>query len=232
LPEHRNVGTVRLDPMNAPMTEHTPNGRAATKPGGPLLNLPNQLTLLRLVMTPVLLVLLSIDRLECYAAGYVIFIAATITDYYDGRIARARNLITNFGKLMDPLADKILICTVFVMMVGMPELAVPRWTVVVIIAREFLVTGVRSLAASEGVIIAANKYGKTKAVLQMVYVHVFLGLLIIQNLVALWLPALTTEYAWVLLEASFWAIIGVAIYTVYSGVRYAQLNWRVLGLGS
>jgi len=114
----------------------------------------------------------------------------------------------------------------------MPELAVPRWTVVVIIAREFLVTGVRSLAASEGVIIAANKYGKTKAVLQMVYVHVFLGLLIIQNLVALWLPALTTEYAWVLLEASFWAIIGVAIYTVYSGVRYAQLNWRVLGLGS
>ncbi len=196
------------------------------------MNLPNKLTLLRLGMTPLLLVLLSVDNLACYIAGYALFIAATLTDYYDGKIARARGLITNFGKLMDPLADKILISTVFIMMIGMPDLEVPRWTVVIIIAREFLVTGVRSLAATEGIIIAANKYGKTKAVLQMVYVHVFLGLTIFKRIAELWLPDLVTEYAWLLRTASFWAIIAVALYTVYSGVRYAQLNWQTLHLGS
>lgn len=218
--------------MDTPTTKDGPEAGASGKAEAVVLNLPNQLTVLRLLMTPVLLALLSIDLLVCYAAGYVIFIAATLTDYYDGKIARARNLITNFGKLMDPLADKILISTVFIMMVGMPDLAVPRWTVVVIIGREFLVTGARSLAASEGVVIAANKYGKTKAVLQMVYVHVFLGLLIIKHLVALWFPELTVEYAWVLQKSSLWAIIFVALYTIYSGVRYAQLNWHVLRLGS
>lgn len=217
--------------MDTPTTKNGPQNGATAKPGA-VLNLPNQLTLLRLLMTPLLLILLSIDSLGCYIAGYAVFIAATITDYYDGKIARARNLITNFGKLMDPLADKILISTVFIMMVGMPDLAVPRWTVVVIIAREFLVTGARSLAASEGVVIPANKYGKTKAVLQMVYVHVFLGLLILKHVVTLWYPEATAEYAWVLQQSSFGAIILVALYTVYSGVRYAQLNWHVLRLGS
>ncbi|MEA3364624.1 MAG: CDP-diacylglycerol--glycerol-3-phosphate 3-phosphatidyltransferase [Candidatus Hydrogenedentes bacterium] len=218
--------------MDTPTKKNGPQEGAAGKAEALVLNLPNQLTLLRLLMTPVLLALLSIDLLVCYAAGYALFIAATITDYYDGKIARTRNLISNFGKLIDPLADKILISTVFIMMIGMPDLAVPRWTVVVIIAREFLVTGARSLAASEGVIIPANKYGKTKAVLQMVYVHVFLGLLIIKRVIALWFPVETMEYAWVLQETSLWAIIFVALYTVYSGVRYAQLNWHVLRLGS
>ena len=217
--------------MNTPTTKNAPQNGTPRKPDA-VLNLPNQLTLLRLLMTPLLLALLSIDSLACYIVGYALFIAATITDYYDGKIARARNLITNFGKLMDPLADKILISTVFIMMVGMPDLAVPRWTVVVIIAREILVTGARSLAASEGVVIPANKYGKTKAVLQMVYVHVFLGLLILKHVVALWYPEVTAEYAWVLQQSSFGAIIIVALYTVYSGVRYAQLNWHVLRLGS
>jgi phosphatidylglycerophosphate synthase len=91
---------------------------------------------------------------------------------------------------------------------------------------------VRSLAASEGVIIAANKYGKTKAVLQMVFVHVFLGLIILKRLTALWFPDPVAEYAWLLHYASLCTIIFVAVYTVYSGVRYAQLNWQTLHLGS
>ncbi len=215
-----------------PMPDDTSRNGAAGHETPAVFNLPNQLTLLRLLMTPVLLVLLSVDTLPTYAAGYALFIAATLTDYYDGKIARERNLITNFGKLMDPLADKILISTVFIMMVGMPDLIVPRWTVVVIIAREFLVTGVRSLAASEGVIIAANKYGKTKAVLQMVFVHVFLGLVILKRLAAFWLPGPVSDYAWILHYTSLCAIIFVALYTVYSGVRYAQLNWKTLRLGS
>lgn len=218
--------------MNTPISKNTTVKGPDENAPNAVFNLPNQLTLLRLLMTPVLLALLSVDSLVSYTAGYALFIAATLTDYYDGKIARSRNLITNFGKLMDPLADKILISTVFIMMVGMPDLAVPRWTVVVIIAREFLVTGVRSLAASEGVIIAANKYGKTKAVLQMVYVHVFLGLVIVKRLVAFWLPGPVLEYAWVLRVTSLCAIIFVALYTVYSGVRYAQLNWKTLRLGS
>jgi CDP-diacylglycerol--glycerol-3-phosphate 3-phosphatidyltransferase len=218
--------------MNMPMpADSTRNGTEARQTCAAF-NLPNQLTLLRLLMTPVLLALLSVDSLPTYAVGYALFIVASLTDYYDGKIARERNLITNFGKLMDPLADKILISTVFIMMVGMPDLIVPRWTVVIIIAREFLVTGVRSLAASEGVIIAANKYGKTKAVLQMVFVHVFLGLIILKRLTALWFPDPVAEYAWLLHYASLCTIIFVAVYTVYSGVRYAQLNWQTLHLGS
>ena len=231
--KHRAKGRAFPDrAMNAPTTENAKQTEHTGTAKDTLFNLPNQLTMLRLLMTPVLLALLSIDNLVSYTAGYALFIAATLTDYYDGKIARARNLITNFGKLMDPLADKILLSTVFIMMIGIPDLTVPRWTVVIIIAREFLVTGVRSLAASEGVIIAANKYGKTKAVLQMVYVHVFLGLVILKHLVALWLPAPMEQYAWILQQSSLWAIIIVAIYTVYSGVRYAQLNWQTLRLGS
>ena len=195
------------------------------------MNLPNRLTLARVVMTPVFVALLSFDCIVCHVLAYLLFVAATITDYYDGKIARERNLVTNFGKLLDPVADKVLLTAAFVMLMTLDGLCVPAWCVVAIIGREFLITGARSLAASEGVVIAANKWGKTKAVLQMVYVFVFLPMVVLEQLVAWWFPQATEIFRTVLRLSSFWAIVFVAVYTVYSGVQFARVNWNTLQLG-
>ncbi|MEK7795706.1 MAG: CDP-diacylglycerol--glycerol-3-phosphate 3-phosphatidyltransferase, partial [Candidatus Hydrogenedentota bacterium] len=132
------------------------------------MNLPNRLTIARLVLVPVFVVLMSIDHVATYALAYITFTAASLTDYYDGKIARRRGMITAFGKLIDPLADKVLMTAAFVMAMKVPGLNVPGWTIVAILAREFLVTGARSLAASDGTVIAASSWGKAKTVIQMV----------------------------------------------------------------
>lgn len=204
------------------------------------MNLPNRLTLARVIMVPIFVALLSFQHWVCFVIGYVVFAAAAITDYYDGKIARERNLVTNFGKLLDPVADKVLLAAGFVMLMtvhsaaspGERALHMPGWTVVAILTREFVVTGVRSLAASDGVVIAANKYGKAKAVLQMVYVFVFFFFVIVEHAVAEWMPAAAGRYHGVLYDVSFWAIIAVAAYTVYSGAQFLRVNWRQLHLGS
>lgn len=204
------------------------------------MNLPNRLTLARVTMVPIFVILLSFQHWICYAFGYAVFTAAAITDYYDGKIARERNLVTNFGKLLDPVADKVLLAAGFVMMMtipsaaepGTPGLHIPGWTVVAILAREFVVTGVRSLSASEGVVIAANNYGKAKAVLQMVFVFVFLFFAIVESAVVAWAPQSAVAYHRILYGISFWAIVAVAIYTVYSGAQFLRANWKQLHLGS
>lgn len=203
---------------------------SSAKPSA-ILCLPNQLTIARVLMVPVFVVLLSFDGAVYYAAAYVVFVAATITDYYDGKIARERNLITNFGKLLDPVADKVLLTGAFVMLMRVSALHVPAWTVVAIIGREFLITGARSLAASDGAVIAANTWGKTKAVVQMTYVFVFLFLAVVKFLVAKWYPGALGVFAMVLRHTSYWAIVVVALFTVYTGIQFARLNWGVLNLG-
>ena len=110
-----------------------------------------------------------------YSAGLVFFVAATITDYLDGEIARRRKLVTDFGKLMDSLADKVLMAAAFICLI--PEHAIPAWAAIVIISREFLITGLRLLAASKGVILQSEKLGKHKTAWQMVTVIYFLILL-------------------------------------------------------
>jgi len=203
------------------------------------MNLPNQLTLARVVMVPLFVMLLSFHHWICYLIGYIVFAAAAITDYWDGKIARSRNLVTNFGKLLDPVADKVLLTAGFIMLMVLPtpqdkgilSLHIPGWTVVAILAREFLVTGVRSLAASEGVVIAANKFGKAKAAIQMVYVFVFLFLAIAEQFVVWWLPGIEAYYRAGMVWSSYIAIAAVAVYTVYSGVQFMRINWRELHLG-
>ena len=138
------------------------------------MNLPNKLTVARCFMALIFVGLMSFENAFCYLAAYFLFVAAAITDYYDGKIARERNLVTNFGKLLDPVADKVLMVAALIMLMTIPDLRIPGWTIVLILGREFLVTGARSLAAAEGAVIAANKWGKTKTVLQMVYVSAFL----------------------------------------------------------
>jgi CDP-diacylglycerol--glycerol-3-phosphate 3-phosphatidyltransferase len=200
------------------------------------MNLPNKLTTARCVMAGIFVALMSFEHPVWYFLAYVVFTAAAITDYYDGKIAREQNLITNFGKLLDPVADKVLMLAAFLMMMKIPALHVPGWTIVVILTREFMVTGARALAASEGTVIAAIASGKTKTVLQMVYVFVFLFFAFIFQLwdtypvTGSWLPGDVAIYKRVIGMASMASITLVAAYTVYSGVEFARINWRKLGL--
>lgn len=196
------------------------------------MNLPNRLTVLRLVLVPVFVVLMSVDHLATYIAAYLVFMVASITDYWDGRIARERNLITNFGKLMDPLADKVLMAAAFVMFMEVPVLTVPAWAIVAILAREFLITGARSMAVPGGKVIAANIWGKVKTVMQMTYIYTFLFFAIAAKLVERWASDYSESFLAILGWASLGGIILVALFTVYSGLQFAQSNWKALRLGS
>jgi CDP-diacylglycerol--glycerol-3-phosphate 3-phosphatidyltransferase len=125
------------------------------------MNLPNKLTVLRVIMIPFFLIFLNINKYVALA----IFIAASLTDLLDGKIARKYNLVTNFGKFMDPLADKLLVCSALVAFVELDRL--PAWIVIIIIAREFIISGFRLVAADNGVVIAASYWGKWKTTFQM-----------------------------------------------------------------
>jgi CDP-diacylglycerol--glycerol-3-phosphate 3-phosphatidyltransferase len=130
------------------------------------MNIPNRLTIARLILTVVFLVIFFRPFHFGNTLALVIFGIASLTDYFDGRIARRDKLITNFGILMDPLADKILICSAFIAFVGRDLM--PAWMVVIIVARELAITGLRLLAATKQLVIAAEKYGKHKTISQIV----------------------------------------------------------------
>ena len=134
------------------------------------MNTPNKLTIARMILVPffVLFILTGwggdANRYICLA----IFVVASITDWFDGHLARKNNLVTNFGKFMDPLADKLLVCSALICMIELDRL--PAWFVIIIIAREFIISGFRLIAAENGVVIAANYWGKFKTASQMVMI--------------------------------------------------------------
>lgn len=130
------------------------------------MNLPNKLTVGRFVLTGLFLVVFFGRSRFADSMALFFFVLASITDYWDGEIARRRNLITNFGILMDPLADKILVCSAFIAFVEHKDMA--AWMAVVIVARELAITGLRMLAASKNKVLAAERYGKHKTISQMV----------------------------------------------------------------
>jgi len=130
------------------------------------MNLPNKLTASRFVLTAAFLVVLFTEMPWHETIALVLFSAGGITDFLDGRIARQRKLITNFGILMDPLADKIMTCSAFIAFVGLN--LIPAWMVVVIVARELAITGLRLLAASKNLVLAAEGFGKHKTISQIV----------------------------------------------------------------
>ena len=183
-------------------------------------------------MVPVFVLFMSIDHVVSYILAYIVFTVASITDYYDGKIARDRKIITAFGKLVDPLADKVLMAAAFVMIMKVPELWVPGWTIVAILAREFLVTGARSLAAADGAVIAASASGKAKTVIQMVYIYTFLFFAIALRIAERWAPEAGETVAPYVAHGSLAAILFVAAFTIYSGVEFARANWRTLNLGN
>lgn len=131
------------------------------------MNLANKLTLLRIILVPVFLIFITIRDIPYgKLIAIVIFIIASITDTLDGYIARSRNQITRFGKFMDPLADKLLVTAALISLVEFH--IIPAWAAMIIIAREFAVTGLRAVAAAEGIVIAASAWGKAKTVTQIV----------------------------------------------------------------
>ncbi len=183
------------------------------------MNLPNRLTVCRFFLTVLFVFCLSSSFPFSRTAGLILFIAAGITDYMDGAIARRWSLVTDFGKLMDPLVDKIMIAAAFVCLVALK--AVPAWVAIVIISREFLITGLRMLAASKGRILPAESMGKHKTAWQIITVLFFLGMLALGEInrigAAEWWGA-TLRYGGMLFIA---CALG---FTLYSGFGYLWKN--------
>ena len=190
------------------------------------MNLPNKLTVSRFALTVLFLWALFSPLQFHNTLALVLFNIAGFTDYLDGRIARARKLTTNFGILMDPLADKILICSAFIAFVESTHLpsagpvAVPAWMVIVIVARELTITGLRLLAASKNVVLAAENFGKHKTISQIVAINALLVLDAcnewpagLQNFLLSWVPLFAEIMLWV----------AVAL-TAASGVIYLWRN--------
>lgn len=176
------------------------------------MNLPNKLTMLRVIMIPffVLFMLSGIGGEAGKWAALALFVIASLTDLLDGKIARKYNLVTNFGKFMDPLADKLLVCSALICFVELGKL--PAWMVIVIISREFVISGFRLIAADNGVVIAASYWGKFKTTFQMVMI-----VLLIADLPGKMLSYLTQAITWAAL-----------LLTVISLVDYLVKNWNVM----
>ena len=160
------------------------------------MNTPNKLTIARVIMIPFFVAFLMYDIAGDAGKwiALVIFIAASITDTLDGYIARKYHLVTNFGKFMDPLADKLLVCSAMICMIDLKRL--PAWFVIIIIAREFIISGFRLIAAENGIVIAANYWGKFKTASQMIMIILLIlhfdGIFVILEQIFIWLSLALT----------------------------------------
>ena len=192
------------------------------------MNLPNQLTIARLGLT-VLFVAAAYSGLEWrFTAAMVVFGVASLTDYLDGLIARRRGLVTSFGKLMDPLADKVLMAAAFVVLMDKDSSTMPAWLVIIVLAREFLVTGLRLVASSQGVILAADWLGKQKTIWQMIFASYLLVMHASVEPVMRWVRPLF-DLPWVGRRLMAPVLLTVTlVITVWSGVAYVWRNRRLV----
>lgn len=176
-------------------------------------NLPNKLTMSRILMIPFFAAALLWQNGSSHSfrmAALILFAIASYTDHLDGKIARKHHLITNFGKFMDPLADKLLVCSALICMVQLSQL--PAWIVIVVVAREFIISGFRLIAAEQGVVIAASMWGKAKTVSQMACI-----VLLILNL---------NRAPWTYLTRA--SVFLMALLTIVSLADYLVKNRQVL----
>jgi CDP-diacylglycerol--glycerol-3-phosphate 3-phosphatidyltransferase len=202
------------------------------------MNLANKLTLLRIALVPFLIFFMYLDNFWTRIIALFIFIVAAITDIYDGIIARRQKTVTTLGIFLDPLADKLIISAALISFVGLKELHIAAWMVVLIIAREFVITGLRTQAAAKGVSIPANKAGKFKTTSQIVTIITVMVILIIES--ALWQYADTTPndlirqgggnalFGWCLEHLPFWLMLITTVLTLTSGFSYLKANRRIL----
>ena len=175
------------------------------------MNLPNKLTVLRMIMI-VPFVFFMLTNMAGDMSKWIalaLFVIASLTDLLDGKIARKYNLVTNFGKFMDPLADKLLVCAAMICLIEMGK--IPSWVVIIIISREFIISGFRLIASDNGVVIAASYWGKFKTVFQMVMIILMIADIAVLHVV-------TQVIMWIAL-----------ILTVVSLVDYLKKNWHVMG---
>lgn len=194
------------------------------------MNLANKLTILRVLLVPIFIILVIIDSFWANIFALLVFIAASITDYYDGVIARKQNMVTIFGIFLDPLADKLLVTSAFILFVGIYTLNVPAWMVICIIAREFIITGLRSIAASKNIIIPASMAGKVKTTSQMIAIITILVILVVNAALTKFFFItsydLVDMHGWqhilglILIHAPFWLMLIATIFTLYSGISY------------
>ena len=193
------------------------------------MNLPNNLTVSRLILTVFFLAALFIEFRFHFTVALVLFVAASLTDLFDGIIARRHNLITDFGKLMDPLADKVLICSAFIAFVelrdGNGQVWMAAWMVVLIVARELAITGLRLLAASKNLVLSAERQGKNKtisqitAIIALLVTHSYDDWGIVGELFAFEIAG--HAWAWWVAEASKWVAVAL---TALSGFLYLWKN--------
>jgi len=179
------------------------------------MNLPNKITLFRVILIPFFLISLLVSAIPGGRwIALVIFIVASLSDMVDGKLARKYNLVTDFGKFMDPLADKLLVCSAMIAMIELGK--IPAWIVIVIIAREFTISGFRLIASDNGKVIAANMWGKVKTTVQMVMI-----IFLLIAYAAGWNYAATNIIATVLIYASL-------VLTVVSLITYIASNKDVI----
>lgn len=187
------------------------------------MNLPNKLTLLRIILVPVFVVFAAMtDSMACQLVALGIFIAASLTDMLDGRIARAQHLVTDFGKFMDPIADKLLVMSALVMLVertGDPSnlgAYMPAWVCIIMLAREFMVSGFRLVASTKGKVIAAGIWGKLKTISQMIYIPMALLIIPFYH-IDLDVHKYWKLFTWIMMYLS-------AALTLWSGFKYIWDN--------
>ena len=183
------------------------------------MNLANKITLIRILMIPLFMISLMLQTVTfgytvvCDIVATVIFATAALTDGLDGYIARKYNQITDFGKFVDPLADKLLVATALISLVDLGR--IPAWMPVIIIAREFIVTSLRIVAMSNGVVLAANMTGKIKTVIQII--AIICGLLLYND-----------KFAIFGFSIGYIAMFIATMFTIYSGVVYLKDNWKLI----
>lgn len=194
------------------------------------MNLANKLTMLRIFLVPVFLIFIAFKAIPYGSIiATTIFILASLTDQLDGYIARSRNQVTNFGKFMDPLADKLLVTAALVSLVELQ--LIPSWAAVIIIAREFAVSGLRTIAASEGIVIAASWWGKIKTIIQIIAILLLLFQVNIQS------SSSTIEFVHnnsflnvLFLQSPQYFLYLAVIITVISGIDYFVKNKNAISV--
>lgn len=187
------------------------------------MNLPNKLTLLRVCLIPVFLLFVYISAIPChYLLALIVFAAASLTDMLDGKIARKHNLVTNFGKFLDPLADKVLVITALIVLVDLPDFRMNAIPLIIIVAREFMVSGLRLLAAEDGVVIPAGIWGKLKTAFTMVTLVGSLLYLSLAEDFTLCMPDWIRTW---MLNGFIWISAGL---TILSGMVYLKGCWKYI----
>ena len=189
------------------------------------MNIANKITISRIILTFVFMIFLSINGLWPKVVSLVVFLVAALSDLLDGRIAQKRNMVTDFGKLMDPIADKILVLSAFIAFVQMQIIA--SWMVLILISREILVTSLRLFALNKGKVLSAGRSGKHKTFSQMVLIFLILGFILLKEIrkaFYTWNPSWETSFL-LGIHVIMWVVVAL---TLYSGISYLWTNRKII----